>query len=41
MILVSGFVKKEIELERDVQKKLAAWKNKQHHTVLQVEAPGR
>lgn len=37
--MVSGFVKNEIELERDVQKKLAAWKNKRHHTVLQVEGP--
>lgn len=29
----------EIELERDVQKELAEWKKKRHHTVLQVEGP--
>lgn len=36
---MSGFVRSEIELERDVQKQLAAWKEKRHHTVLQVEGP--
>lgn len=34
-----GFIKNEIELERDVQKELLNWKNKRHHTVLQVEGP--
>lgn len=34
-----GFRKNEIELERDVQKQLAAWKEKRHQTVLQVEGP--
>lgn len=34
-----GFIKNEIELERDVQKELINWKNKRHQTVLQVEGP--
>ena len=34
-----GFCANEIELERDVQAELAAWKQKRHHTVLQVEGP--
>ncbi|MDO5765946.1 MAG: AAA family ATPase, partial [Elusimicrobiales bacterium] len=39
LVLLPGFVKNEIELERDVQKELAAWKRKRHNTVLQVEGP--
>lgn len=34
-----GFIKNEIELERDVQEELLNWKNKRHQTVLQVEGP--
>lgn len=34
-----GFIKNEIELERDVQAELLNWKNKRHQTVLQVEGP--
>lgn len=34
-----GFVRNEIELERDVQKELLEWKKKRHRTVLQVEGP--
>lgn len=34
-----GFVRNEIELERDVQKELMEWKRKRHGTVLQVEGP--
>lgn len=34
-----GFIKSEIELERDVQKELTEWKNKRHQMVLQVEGP--
>lgn len=33
------FTKNEIELERDVQKELTAWKSKRHEVVLQVEGP--
>ncbi len=33
------FVPNEIELERDVQKELLAWKQKRHHTILQIEGP--
>lgn len=33
------FVRNEIELERDVQRSLAEWKEKRHTTVLQVEGP--
>jgi len=36
---MTGFVRNEIELERDVEKDLLEWKNKRHHTVLQVEGP--
>lgn len=35
----SGFVRNEIELERDVQTELLEWKTKRHQTVLQVEGP--
>lgn len=35
----SGFVRNEIELERDVQAELLEWKTKRHQTVLQVEGP--
>lgn len=34
-----GFVQSKIELERDVQNELLNWKNKRHHTVLQIEGP--
>ena len=34
-----AFVRNDIELERDVQNELNDWKNKRHHTVLQVEGP--
>lgn len=36
---MTGFVRNEIELDRDVEKDLLDWKNKRHHTVLQVEGP--
>lgn len=36
---MTGFIKNEIELERDVQKELMNWKNKRHNTVLQIEGP--
>lgn len=34
-----SFIENEIELERDVQRKLEEWRRKRHHTVLQVEGP--
>ena len=36
---MTGFVQSKIELERDVQNELLNWKNKRHHTVLQIEGP--
>ena len=36
---MTGFVQSKIELERDVQNGLLNWKNKRHHTVLQIEGP--
>ena len=37
---MTGFVQSKIELERDVQNELLNWKNKRHHTVLQIEDHG-
>jgi len=38
-LMNNRFIENEIELERDVQNELAAWKPKWYHMVLQVEDP--
>lgn len=36
---MQGFKASEIELERDIQKRLLEWKEKRHEVVLQIEGP--